>query len=124
MVSQLSVLGFPVLYLHFLLEPRLGSQHKPHRKQERRKVYKGQHLVRSKFNWILIQGQYTLVRQETEREREGGREREKLYLSSQSDDTGEVAPVLGHTLEVAEHTLELGSLRCHSPLTAYIHTQK
>ena len=67
---------------------------------------------------------------EREAGREGGREgereggREKLYLSSQSDDTGEVAPILGHTLEVAEHTLELGSLRCHSSLTAYIHTQK
>ena len=70
------------------------------------------------------------------REREGGRERKgerekegereegskKLYLSSQSDDTGEVAPVLSHTLEVAEHTLELGSLCCHSSLTAHTHT--
>ena len=40
-----------------------------------------------------------------------------MYLSPQSDDTGKVAPVLSHTLEVAQHTLELCSLSCHSPLT-------
>ena len=57
---------------------------------------------------------------ESESKREG-EEREKQchqYLSSQSDDTGEVALVFSHTLKVAENTLELGSLRCHSPLTA------
>ena len=48
------------------------------------------------------------------------REREReLYLSSQCDDTGEVTPVLGHTLEVAEYTLELGSLCRHSPFTTH-----
>ena len=58
----------------------------------------------------------------TDRGKEGKRERERereseMYLSPQSDDTGEVAPVLSHTLEVAQHTLELCSLSCHSPLT-------
>ena len=34
------------MYMH-LLEPRLGSQHTDRRKQERRKVYIGQKLVKA-----------------------------------------------------------------------------